>query len=186
MDMRIEVNGQWTYGEACKNLSKLCRFNLSGIEEPLVSGNRDCLPQLKARFGIPIILDESICTFEDAYSAIQNGYCDIINIKISKCGGLINAQGIIHMAAMKNIACQIGTHVGESFILDSAGWHLALATTNLTYFEGCSFLLHNPSLTVDGTPPSRRKQPKNPGWGLAQRDIDELFSSSEHLFELCA
>jgi L-Ala-D/L-Glu epimerase / N-acetyl-D-glutamate racemase len=186
MDMRIEVNGQWTYAEACKNLSKLCRFNLSGIEEPLVANDRDCLPQLKARFGIPIILDESICTFEDASNAIQNGSCDIINIKISKCGGLIRAQDIIHMAAMKNIACQIGTHVGESFILDSAGWHLALATPNLTYFEGCSFLLHNPSLSVDGTPPSRRKQPKNPGWGLVQRDIDELFTSSERLFELRA
>jgi muconate cycloisomerase len=186
MDMRIEVNGQWTYAEACNNLSKLSRFNISGIEEPLTAGDRDCLHQLKDRFGIPIILDESICTFEDASNAIQNEYCDIINIKISKCGGLIRAQDVIHMAAMKNIDCQIGTHVGESFILDSAGWHLALATPNLTYFEGCSFLLHNPSLSVDGTPPSRRKQPEIPGWGLTQSDIDDLFASSERLAELRA
>ena len=184
MDMRIEVNGQWTYSEACDNLAHMRGLNISGIEEPLTAAEQRRLPHLRDRFAIPVILDESICTFEDAVNAIENGHCDIINIKISKCGGLINAQKIIRKAAQSGIDCQIGTHVGESFILDAAGWHLALAVKNLTYFEGCSFLLHNPSLSADGISPSRQNQPHKAGWGLKQRDIRELLSHSELLIRL--
>ena len=184
MDMRIEVNGQWRYSEACENLASMRGLNISGIEEPLAVADQHRLRNLRDRFAIPVILDESICTFEDAANAIENGHCDIINIKISKCGGLINAQKIIRKAARDGVACQIGTHVGESFILDAAGWHLALAATNLTYFEGCSFLLHNPSLSADGISPSRRNQPNKAGWGLKQSDIDELLSHSELLIRL--
>jgi muconate cycloisomerase len=183
-DMRIEANGQWTYAEACQNLRAMQALNVSGVEEPLLAAERDKLHQLRSDFGIPVTLDESICTWKDAQSAIQARGCDIINIKVSKCGGFIRSQKIMRMAVEADRACQIGTHVGESAILDAAGWHLALAAENLTYFEGCSFLLHNTSLAIGGTPPSRQVIDDRPGWGLSQEDIERLLDACEILGQI--
>ncbi len=185
VDLRIEVNGQWTYPEACRNLEALSDLDCSGVEEPLIAADRDKLPQLRADFNIPVILDESICLRVDAERAIASRNCDGINIKVSKCGGLIRSQSIMRLAAQKNIACQIGTHVGESIILDAAGWQLARTAANLTYFEGCSFLLHNPSLSAQGGPPSRQRRDEHPGgWGLAQDDIDQLLGTCDRLGQI--
>ena len=151
-----------------------------------MAAERDKLHQLRSDFGIPVTLDESICTLEDAQSAIQARGCDIVNIKVSKCGGFIRSQKIMRLAVEADRACQIGTHVGESAILDAAGWHLALAAGNLTYFEGCSFLLHNTSLANGGTPPSRQVIDDRPGWGLSQKDIERLLDACEILGQIDA
>lgn len=186
VDMRIEVNGKWTYTEACKNLAAMRDLDISGVEEPLIAADRDKLHQLRSDFGIPVVLDESICTREDAKRAIHSRSCDVINVKVSKCGGLIRSQEIVRMAAKADIACQIGTHVGESIILDSAGWHLALATAKLTYFEGCSFLLHKARPSIEGESQSRQSRTGHPGWGLTQGDINDLLASCDRLDQIDA
>jgi muconate cycloisomerase len=186
VDLRIEVNGQWTYPEACENLAAMSDLNLSGIEEPLAASDWHELPRLRADFGIPVILDESICTRAEAARAIAAHSCDAINIKVSKCGGLTRSQEIMRMTAQEGLACQVGTHVGESVILDAAGWHLALAAANLTFFEGCSFLLHNAHLSVEGNPPSRTRRTDLPGWGLSQDETGRLLASCDRLAQLDA
>lgn len=186
VDMRIEANGQWSYAEACQNLKAMHTLQISGVEEPLMAAERDQLSRLRSDFDIPIVLDESICALEDAQSAIQARRCDAINIKVSKCGGFIKSQNMMRLAVKQNLACQIGTHVGESAILDAAGWHLARATGNLTYFEGCSFLLHYPCLSTGGTPPSRQCRDGLPGWGLTSEDIDRLLAACDGLGQIDA
>ena len=41
------------------------------------------------RFGVPIMLDESLCSRVDAERAIADGTCDLFNLRLSKCGGFI-------------------------------------------------------------------------------------------------
>lgn len=141
VDIRVENNGVWTLDEATSNLERLKEFHVSAAEQPLVKDDIEGLQRLRKVIGIPIVVDESMCSLTDARQLIEKGACDIINIKISKCGGLLRSKRIAQLAQSYNVQCQMGAHVGETEILRSAGESFALTTPNLVFFEGASFLL---------------------------------------------
>ena len=140
VDIRVENNGKWTFEQAVGNLDRLQKFNITAVEQPLAKNDIEGLRRLKEATGIPIIVDESICSLSDARRLIEREACDILNIKISKCGGLLRSRRIAQFAESQNILCQLGAHVGETEILREAGNSFALTAPNLVYFEGYSFL----------------------------------------------
>jgi L-alanine-DL-glutamate epimerase-like enolase superfamily enzyme len=145
LDMRIEANGKWSTEQAISHIEKLKRFNISGVEQPVAAGDIGGLHEIRNKTGIPVIVDESMCNLSDAKKLIEAKACDIINIKISKCGGLLKSKGIRDFAESKNIRCQVGAHVGETDILGKAGRYFAMTTRNLFCFEGFSHLLFEDS-----------------------------------------
>ncbi len=52
--------------------------------------------------------------------------CDIINIKLAKCGGVTNALKIADIAELYSVKCMVGCML-EGAISVSAGVHLASA-----------------------------------------------------------
>ena len=143
--IRIEANGKWSRDQAISNIENLKRFNISGVEQPVAAGDIEGLHEIRNKTGIPVIVDESLCNLSDAKKLIEEKACDIINIKISKCGGLLKSKEIRDFAESKNISCQVGAHVGETDILDKAGRYFAMTTRNLFCFEGFSHLLFEDS-----------------------------------------
>lgn len=141
VDIRVENNGIWTLGDATSNLKRLKKYNISAAEQPIVKDDIEGLQSLRKVIGIPIVVDESMCCLTDARQLIEKGACDILNIKISKCGGLLRSKRIAQLAESHNVQCQMGAHVGETEILRAAGKSFALTTPNLLFFEGASFLL---------------------------------------------
>jgi L-alanine-DL-glutamate epimerase-like enolase superfamily enzyme len=140
VNIRVENNGKWKFQQAIDNLDRLQKFNITAVEQPLAKDDIEGLRRLKKATGIPIIVDESICSLSDAKRLIERKACDILNIKISKCGGLLRSRRIAQFAESQNTPCQLGAHVGETDILRDAGRSFALTTPNLVYFEGSSFL----------------------------------------------
>lgn len=145
MDMRIEANGKWSTEQALSHIVELKRFNISGVEQPVAAGNIEGLHEIRRKTGLPVIVDESMCNLSDARNLIEAKACDVINIKISKCGGLLKSKEIRDFAESKKIPCQVGAHVGETDILGRAGRYFAETTRNLFCFEGFSHLLFEDS-----------------------------------------
>ncbi len=145
IEIRTEANGKWLTRQAISQIEKLKRFNISGVEEPIAIGDIEGLQEIRKRTGMPVIVDESMCNLSDAKKLIEAKACDIINIKISKCGGLLKSKEIREFAESRNIPCQVGTHVGETDILGEAGRYFAMTTRNLFCFEGFSHLLFEDS-----------------------------------------
>ena len=143
--IRIEANGKWSRDQAISNIENLKRFNISGVEQPVAAGDIEGLQEIRNKTGILVIVDESLCNLSDTKKLIEANACDIINIKISKCGGLLKSKEIRDFAESRNIPCQVGAHVGETDILDKAGRYFAMTTRNLFCFEGFSYLLFEDS-----------------------------------------
>jgi len=141
VDIRVENNGIWTLEEAASNLEKLKKFHITAAEQPLVKDNIEGLQSLRKAIGLPIVVDESMCSLTDAKQLIEKEACDILNIKISKCGGLLRSKRIAQFAHAHNVPCQMGAHVGETELLRSAGESFALTMPNMMLVEGASFLL---------------------------------------------
>src|SRR2546422_6232089 len=47
------------------------------------------LAEVRREVGVPIMLDESLCSMIDAEHAEENDTCDLFNLRLSKCGGVI-------------------------------------------------------------------------------------------------
>jgi muconate cycloisomerase len=62
--------------------------------------------------------------------------CDVFNIQVSKCGGLISSRRLALAAREAGLGVQIGAHIGETSILSAAGRHLAAHLPEVDSLEG--------------------------------------------------
>jgi o-succinylbenzoate synthase len=75
-------------------LRALDDLNLMMIEQPLADDDIVDHARLQAQLNTPICLDESIHSVHDARKALDLGSCRIINIKVSRLGGLSEARRV--------------------------------------------------------------------------------------------
>lgn len=161
VDLRIEANGKWTLDQALENAEILAPYRISAVEQPLPAHDLEGMRQFREETGMTVIADESFCTLSDAKHLIECGACDILNIKISKCGGLLRSRAVADYALSLRVPCQLGAHVGETEILAAAGEHFA-ATTDLLWIDGgYSFLLFG-----SGRIEESKKMLSGPGLGI--------------------
>ena len=94
--------------EHLQALRALDRLNLMMIEQPL--GDDDIVDhaRLQRALETPICLDESIHSVDDARKAIDLGSCGIINIKVSRLGGLSEAKRVHDLCVQRNIPVWCG------------------------------------------------------------------------------
>jgi muconate cycloisomerase len=85
---------------------------------------------------VPIMFDESLCGMVDAERCVAEGLCDLFNLRLSKCGGLLPTLRLAQYARRHGLACQLGCQVGETAILTAAGRHFAANVGGLRYLEG--------------------------------------------------
>jgi muconate cycloisomerase len=140
-EIRLEVNGRLDPDRVLPEIDRLRPFHPSAIEQPLPAGDVEGLRRLRADSGLAVVVDESLISLANARALIAGQACDIFNIKISKCGGLLRSRAIAQLAAQAGVTCQIGTHVGESELLAGAGIALAMGIPNFDCYGGGSHVL---------------------------------------------
>lgn len=133
--LSIDANMAWTYDEAFDQITELKKFNIDYYEEPLQSRQWNAYGELKCKTGVNILLDESVCDLADIRAAFSHKACDAINIRISKCGGLINAAEMINFASQNGLSYCIGAQVAEVGPLIAAGRQLVSAVNHSGAFE---------------------------------------------------
>lgn len=136
MDLRLDANEAWQPGELIEKVRPLLAFQPSALEQPVPHGTVAALADLRPRLGVPVMLDESLCGYPDALFAAEQGFADIFNIRLSKCGGFFPSLRILGLASKYRLGSQLGCHPGETGILSAAGRHFAANVTGLRYVEG--------------------------------------------------
>jgi len=130
--VHLRVDGNQGYDRAAA--MKACRafepFDLQWIEQPLPDWDIEGLAGLAREFSTPIAVDESIYDVHDVYRVARAQAADVINIKISKCGGITNALKIANAAAAMGIPCFLGGCI-ESGLGTAAALHFAACCPNL-------------------------------------------------------
>jgi L-alanine-DL-glutamate epimerase-like enolase superfamily enzyme len=166
----VDANSGWTEADAVRALASLESLNVNALEQPLRRGDfRGCY-RLRQRTSIPLMLDESVFTRQDAMEAIRTDACDFISIYPGKNGGVTRSMEIAQMAAAAGIECTIGSNL-EMDVATAAMLHLAVAIPNLAttvdhdiigplyypsptaerpiaYRDGCALLPEGPGLGV--------------------------------------
>ena len=89
-------------------LKQLDDYNLMMIEQPLAHDDIIDHAKLQATLRTPICLDESIHSLDDARKALDLGSGRIINIKVSRLGGLLNAKRVHDLCAARGVPVWCG------------------------------------------------------------------------------
>ncbi len=136
IDLRIDANEAWTPAEVADRIRELEPFGITSVEQPVRHEDVACLAEVRKHIKTPIMLDESLCGEVDAERAVKNGWCDLFNLRLSKCGGFIPSLRLAQLAKRHGLGCQLGCQVGETAILSAAGRHFATSVDGLRYLEG--------------------------------------------------
>jgi muconate cycloisomerase len=149
--LRVDANACYSLGEALEAMERFQGFGVAAFEEPLRKDQRERLSELAKRSPVPLIIDESLCSPGDATRLLKESPGLILNVKISKVGGFIQACRIARIAAHEGGAVQLGCQVGESGILSAAGRLFAQTVKGIRYFEGSydRYLLKDNIITGD-------------------------------------
>ncbi len=109
INLRLDVNGKWSFDEAVKYLPQIEDMNIEYIEQPV--SYIDDFVRLSYKSKIPLAADESIRSPEDAEEFITKQAAGVIIIKPMMLGGLFPSLRIIEKAE----AAGIKTVVTSSF-----------------------------------------------------------------------
>ena len=137
-DLRVDVNGVWDYTSAVKHLPLLKDYDVKVIEQPLMPSDSDIskFARLAKNHGLILMADESACSFTDVKHICKKGDYQMINVRLSKCGGFRNSVKIIEYLRSNSLSFQIGCQLGESGLLSSAGRVLGILCSDALYYDG--------------------------------------------------
>jgi len=102
----VDCNACYNRDKALQFLNGIKDFKIEYVEQPVAAEDLEGMRICRA-VGIPIVADESLVTSKDALTLIKEQACDIMNIKVSKAGGLLMSKRIasISYAAGIPIIC---------------------------------------------------------------------------------
>lgn len=131
-DVRVGIDANEGYDEATtvRVMRQLEGDDVGYLEQPLPRTQLDGLARLRAKLDVPIFLDESVFTAEDAYRVARAGAADTIVLKLYKCGGITGAQRVAHVAAAAGISVNVGGTAQGSQLEASQAAHLCVSLSN--------------------------------------------------------
>ncbi len=133
--LKIDVNQGWkTAGVAIAAIRASIAAAPDYYEQPVSWWDLDGLADVRRQTGATIMVDEGCHGPRDAARVVALRAADLINIKLMKCGGLLNALKLNAIAEAAGLTTQVGTMV-ESSIASAAGLHLAIALANVRTVE---------------------------------------------------
>lgn len=137
-DIRIDANMAWDVGSALDMMPRLAEYGVRSFEQPLVPDDIDGLAQLVRDTGLEVMVDESLNDADSLETLIRTKACTSLNVRISKCGGLVAAYDRCRRGLEEGLIIQVGCQVGESSLLSAAQLALiARVGEKVRFGEGC-------------------------------------------------
>ncbi len=108
--VRLDANQAWTVEDAvyvCAACEKL-GLNIELIEQPVHYADLDGMVAVTKAVAYPILADECVFGPDEARRILKMGGCNLVNIKLMKCGGIYEALKIQKIAEEYGVSCMLG------------------------------------------------------------------------------
>jgi muconate cycloisomerase len=165
----VDLNQAWDEPTAMRWLPEFQKAGIEMVEQPLPAWNIAGMARLAARLDMPVLADEGLWDFHDAFDAFVRGASDVLGVKVAKAGGIRRAYKAAAVAEAAGVPCFGGMTI-ESSIGTAASLQLFSALPALQW--GCELI--GPLLIEDdfSIEPVRYADfevlvPHGPGLGIA-------------------
>ena len=125
--VRVDANNLWDETGVAAAYFKDLGQAVFAIEEPLGPNQYSELSQLASVTDAKIILDESLLRREQVETLPGDPEQWIINVRVSKMGGILRSLEVIEAARERGTRVVVGAQVGETSLLTRAGLTVAHA-----------------------------------------------------------
>jgi len=138
--VRANAHRMWRSVQQATTYIDALKYPLFALEEPLQSQKIRDLNVLGDVLALPIILDES-CSRIDQLDLLTNASAErwILNLRISKMGGILRSLAFIQQARELGIPIIIGSQAGETSILTRAACTAAMAAQDILIAQEGAF-----------------------------------------------
>ena len=143
--IRVDANEAWRPNEAVRIVRELADLGVEFVEQPVPADHPEKLKFVHERSILPIAADESCVTLADVPRIADRAA--IANVKLMKCGGLLEARRLIAAARAHGLEVMIGCMI-ESNASIAAACHLA-PLVDYVDLDGSLLLSEDP---YDGVP----------------------------------
>jgi L-alanine-DL-glutamate epimerase-like enolase superfamily enzyme len=117
--LRVDANEGWkNKEEAVRKINWLEKQGVEFIEQPMPAGMIEETRWVRSRVHIPIIADEA-CLHPQDIPKLRDSF-DGINVKLDKCGGVLEAYRMIQIARSLGMKVMIGCMVSSSCTVTAA------------------------------------------------------------------
>ncbi|MDE0299772.1 MAG: dipeptide epimerase [Candidatus Poribacteria bacterium] len=163
-----DANTAWSPKEAVRKIRELAPLGVDIVEQPTAADDLEGLKYIREHSDIPIIADESVKRAADV--PVLADCVDGVNIKLVKCGGLVEAMRIINVARAHKLQIMMGCMIESSLGITAAA-HL---TPLVDYVDLDSHLLiSNDPYSGVTLKDGRLILPNRPGIGVVQRAVEQ-------------
>ena len=161
--LRVDANTGWSTKRALKMIPILARAGVEFVEQPLPADDLRGLKFVRDRSELPIVADESCLVASDVPRLA--GVVDGVNLKLAKCGSLIEARKIIHVARANHLRVMCGCMVESSLAITAAAQFAPLLDD--ADLDGGALLANDPfhGVTIER---GVLKFPEGPGLGVTR------------------
>ncbi|MEQ1838678.1 MAG: enolase C-terminal domain-like protein [Candidatus Nitrotoga sp.] len=154
--VRADANNFWHKpNEVIKHFEALY-FPFHAIEEPLQAGDYTGMLNVAVSLDTHIILDESLLRADQLglLGVVAENLPPpwIINLRVSKMGGLLRSLLLLEAARQRSIKVIIGAHVGETSVLSRVALTVASQAKQLLLAQEGAFGTHLLAYDVVATP----------------------------------
>lgn len=136
-DLRVDANMAWDVEQAARAMSEMARLGIRCFEQPVKADALDEMSWLVGETGLTVMADESFSDRRSLERLIDRKACTAVNVRISKCGGLVAALRRCRQARQAGLLVQVGCQVGESSLLSAAQLALLSQGPDVAHVEGC-------------------------------------------------
>lgn len=125
--VRLDANNAWNDADDAIAYLRSFDYPYFAVEEPLMPNAYRQLERVGAALGTKIVLDESLTRVSQLAELRHRPETWIINLRVSKMGGLLRSLELLEHARASRIPLIVGAHVGETSLLARAALTVASA-----------------------------------------------------------
>lgn len=126
--IKVDANEGWSLRDAAKNIRRLHKYNLAGVETPVPREKPRDIAMVRKQVDVPII--EHVNDLEYGLALIEADAVDVFNVATTGAGGIWHARRIVTLAESAKLGVLLGSTVelGPGTL---AQLHFAVTVPNL-------------------------------------------------------
>lgn len=132
VSLRIDINARWDRRTALHYLPILAEAGVELFEQPTPADDLETLREITRRTNVSVMADESVWTPAEALAVVKAQAADVIALKTTKHGGLLESKKIAAVAEAGGLACHGATSL-EGPIGTAASLQFAASTKAISY-----------------------------------------------------
>lgn len=114
--LTLDPNQSYTAKQMMSAFARMERHDIALIEQPVPAADWAGLSLLTRTLPVAIEADESAQTVHDVFRLVAERAVDVINLKVTKLGGLRRFLQAVRICEAGNVGCRVGAAFGPSLM----------------------------------------------------------------------